>query len=159
MKQVAQLVKSNLGLEVAFTELSGWDTHAQQGNATGQLANRLDDFARSIAAFATDLGDRMADVVLVTMSEFGRTVKENGNRGTDHGHGNVIFVAGRPGQGRHRSTASGRGSRPNSAGRAATWRSRPTSERSSAKSLRPTWAPRASRASSPGSRTRARSGW
>lgn len=96
LKQVAQLIKANLGLEVAFAELGGWDTHVQQGNAVGQLANRLDDFSRSIAAFATDMGDRMADVVLVTMSEFGRAVRENGNRGTDHGHGNVMFVLGGP---------------------------------------------------------------
>jgi uncharacterized protein (DUF1501 family) len=94
LQQIAQIIKADLGLEVAFTELSGWDTHVQQGNATGQLANRLDDLARSIAAFRTDLDARMADVVLVTMSEFGRTVNENGNRGTDHGHGNVMFLLG-----------------------------------------------------------------
>jgi uncharacterized protein (DUF1501 family) len=96
LKQVAQLIKANLGLEVAFAELGGWDTHVQQGNGVGQLANRLDDFSRSITAFATDMGDGMSDVVLVTMSEFGRAVHENGNRGTDHGHGNVIFVLGGP---------------------------------------------------------------
>ena len=93
MKQIAQLVKSNLGLEVAFTELGGWDTHVQQMNA-GQLPARLDDFGKGLAAFATDMGDRMADIVLVTMSEFGRAVRENGNRGTDHGHGNVMLVMG-----------------------------------------------------------------
>jgi uncharacterized protein (DUF1501 family) len=96
MRQIAQLVKSDLGLEVAFTELGGWDTHVQQGNYQGQLATRLDDFAKGIAAFATDLGDSMADVVLLTMSEFGRAVKENGNRGTDHGHGNAMMVLGGP---------------------------------------------------------------
>ncbi|HUL74845.1 MAG TPA: DUF1501 domain-containing protein [Vicinamibacterales bacterium] len=96
MRQIAQLVKSDLGLEVAFTELSGWDTHVQQGNSTGQLANRLDDFAKGLAAFNTDLGDRMADVVVVTMSEFGRAVNENGNRGTDHGHGNAMMIFGGP---------------------------------------------------------------
>ena len=94
LKQVAQLVKADLGLEVAFTELGQWDHHTNEGAATGQIANRLDDFARGIAAFSQDLGDRMADVVLVTMSEFGRTVKENGNRGTDHGHGNAMLVLG-----------------------------------------------------------------
>ena len=94
MRQVAQIIKGDLGLEVAFTELGQWDHHANEGAATGQLANRLDDFARGIAAFNQDLGDRMADVVLVTMSEFGRTVKENGNRGTDHGHGNAMLVLG-----------------------------------------------------------------
>ncbi len=71
----------------------------QQGNSTGQLANRLDDFARALAAFNTDMGDRMADVVVVTMSEFGRAVNENGNRGTDHGHGNAMLIFGGPVQG------------------------------------------------------------
>jgi len=94
MKQIAQIIRGDLGLEVAFTELGQWDHHANEGGATGQLANRLDDFARGIAAFSRDLGDRMADVVLVTMSEFGRTVRENGNRGTDHGHGNAMLVMG-----------------------------------------------------------------
>ena len=96
MKQVAQLIKSDLGLEVAFAELGQWDHHTNEGASTGQIANRLDDFSRGIAAFARDLGDRMADVVVVTMSEFGRTVKENGNRGTDHGHGNAMLVLGGP---------------------------------------------------------------
>jgi uncharacterized protein (DUF1501 family) len=96
MKQVAQLIKSDLGLEVAFTELGQWDHHTNEGASVGQIANRLDDFARGIAAFAQDLGDRMADVVVVTMSEFGRTVKENGNRGTDHGHGNAMLILGGP---------------------------------------------------------------
>lgn len=94
MKQIAQLIKSDLGLEVAFAELGGWDTHVQQGNADGQLANRLNDFARGIAAFYADMGDAMSDVVLVTMSEFGRAVNENGNRGTDHGHGNAMMIMG-----------------------------------------------------------------
>ncbi|HEX5216573.1 MAG TPA: DUF1501 domain-containing protein [Vicinamibacterales bacterium] len=94
MRQIAQLVKADLGLEVAFTELGQWDHHANEGAAVGQIANRLDDFAGGLAAFAQDLGDRMADVVVVTMSEFGRTVKENGNRGTDHGHGNAMLILG-----------------------------------------------------------------
>jgi len=94
MQQVAQLIKADLGLEVAFTELGQWDHHASEGGATGQLANRLSDFAGGLAAFATDLGDRMADVIVVTMSEFGRTVRENGSRGTDHGHGNAMLVLG-----------------------------------------------------------------
>jgi uncharacterized protein (DUF1501 family) len=96
MRQIAQLIKSNLGLEVAFTELSGWDHHINEGNTTGQIATRLDDFARGIAAFAADMGDDLADVVLVTMSEFGRAVEENGNRGTDHGHGNAMMILGGP---------------------------------------------------------------
>ena len=94
MMQIAQIVKANLGLEVAFTELGNWDHHANEGASQGQIANRLNDFAEGIAAFAKDMGDRMADVVVVTMSEFGRTVKENGNRGTDHGHGNAMLILG-----------------------------------------------------------------
>jgi uncharacterized protein (DUF1501 family) len=94
LKQIAQLIKANVGLEVAFTDVGGWDTHAGEGGAQGQLANNLRTFAAAIAAFTKDLGARMGDVVLVTMSEFGRTVRENGNRGTDHGHGNFMFVAG-----------------------------------------------------------------
>jgi uncharacterized protein (DUF1501 family) len=94
LKQVAQLAKADLGLEVAFADVGGWDTHVNQGSAQGQLATRLDDFARSIAALIADLGDRMADTVVLTMSEFGRAVNENGNRGTDHGHGNAMMVVG-----------------------------------------------------------------
>jgi len=94
LKQIAQLIKSNVGLEIAFTDVSGWDTHAGEGGAQGQLANNLRNFSDAIAAFTKDLGSRMGDVVLVTMSEFGRTVRENGNRGTDHGHANLMLVLG-----------------------------------------------------------------
>jgi uncharacterized protein (DUF1501 family) len=94
MRQIAQIIKADLGLEVAFAELGQWDHHANEGGSTGTIANRLDDFAGGISAFAKDMGDRMADVVVVTMSEFGRTVKENGNRGTDHGHGNAMLILG-----------------------------------------------------------------
>ncbi len=94
LRQIAQLSKSDVGLEVAFADLGGWDTHVNQGAAQGQLATRLDDFSRGIAALVTDLGDRMADTVVLTMSEFGRAVNENGNRGTDHGHGNAMFIIG-----------------------------------------------------------------
>jgi len=94
LSQVAQLIKADVGLEVAFTDVGGWDTHANQGGAEGQLAQRLGGFANAIAAFTRDLGSRMQDVVLVSMSEFGRTVGENGNRGTDHGHGNAMLVVG-----------------------------------------------------------------
>lgn len=94
LAQIAQLAKSDVGLEVAFAEVGGWDTHVNQGPTQGQLATRLDDFARSIAALVTDLGDRMDDTVVLTMSEFGRAVRENGNRGTDHGHGNAMLVMG-----------------------------------------------------------------
>ncbi|HEY1236231.1 MAG TPA: DUF1501 domain-containing protein [Candidatus Binatia bacterium] len=94
LKQIARLIKAGVGLEVAFTEIEGWDTHVAEGGATGQLANRLKELGEGLAAFYQDLGDRMNDVVLVTMSEFGRTARENGNRGTDHGHANVMFVLG-----------------------------------------------------------------
>lgn len=94
MQQIAQLIKAGVGLEIAFAEANGWDTHVNQGGSRGQLANLLRDFANSIAAFTTDLGQKMDDVLLLTMSEFGRTAKENGNRGTDHGHGNAMLVMG-----------------------------------------------------------------
>jgi uncharacterized protein (DUF1501 family) len=94
LKQIARLIKADVGLEIAFAEIEGWDTHVAEGGATGQLANRLKEFGEGLAAFYQDLGDRMEDVVLVTMSEFGRTARENGNRGTDHGHANVMFVLG-----------------------------------------------------------------
>jgi uncharacterized protein (DUF1501 family) len=94
LRQIAQLVKADVGLEIAFAEAGGWDTHVNQGSSAGQLAGRLDDFSRGIAALVRDLGDRMADVVVLTMSEFGRAVAENGNRGTDHGHGNAMMIIG-----------------------------------------------------------------
>jgi uncharacterized protein (DUF1501 family) len=94
LRQIAQLVKSNVGLEIAFADIGGWDTHVNQGGVQGQLANRLDDFAQSIAALTTDLGDRMEDVVILTMSEFGRMARQNGNGGTDHGHAGSMFVIG-----------------------------------------------------------------
>lgn len=92
--QIAQLIKAGVGLEIAFTDIGGWDTHANQGNARGQLANLLQQFGAGLAALYQDLGQRMDDVVVLTMSEFGRTVRENGNRGTDHGHANAMFVMG-----------------------------------------------------------------
>jgi uncharacterized protein (DUF1501 family) len=94
LMQIAQLIKANLGVEVAFADVGGWDTHQNQGGATGQLANRLNDFASAIAALTTDLGDRMEDVVILTMSEFGRTARQNGSGGTDHGHGGAMFAIG-----------------------------------------------------------------
>src|SRR5829696_4296276 len=94
LRQIAQLVKADVGLEIAFAEAGGWDTHANQGGSAGELARRLEDFGRGIAALTRDLGDRMADVVILTMSEFGRAVAENGNRGTDHGHGNAMLIIG-----------------------------------------------------------------
>ncbi len=96
LRQLAQIIKANLGVEVAFADIGGWDHHVNEGAVQGQLANVLRDFSQSIAAFWTDLGDLGEDTVLVTMSEFGRTARENGNRGTDHGHANVMFVLGGP---------------------------------------------------------------
>ncbi|HEV7844446.1 MAG TPA: DUF1501 domain-containing protein [Pyrinomonadaceae bacterium] len=92
--QIAQLIKAGVGLEIAFTDVGGWDTHVNQGNARGQLAFRLTEFGAGIAALVADLGKLMDDVLILTMSEFGRTARENGNRGTDHGHANSMFVIG-----------------------------------------------------------------
>lgn len=94
IKQIAQLLKADLGVEAAFTDVSGWDTHQNQGSVNGQLANRLSDFSASIAAFWRDMGDDAENITLVTMSEFGRTARENGTGGTDHGHANAMFVLG-----------------------------------------------------------------
>ncbi len=94
LRQIAQLIKADVGLEVAFADLGGWDTHAAQGNEKGQLAVRLREFAEGLAALHRDLGPRMNEVVILTMSEFGRTVRENGNRGTDHGHATAMLALG-----------------------------------------------------------------
>lgn len=93
LMQLARLIKADIGVEVAFVDLDGWDHHA---NENGQLQGLLFQFSNSLAAFARDLGARMSDVVVVTMSEFGRTAAENGNQGTDHGHGGVMMVLGGP---------------------------------------------------------------
>ena len=94
LKQLAHLIKANLGVQVAFADIGGWDHHVNEGNTQGQIANVLRDFSQSLAAFWIDLGDLAEDTVVVTMSEFGRTARENRNRGTDHGHANVMFVMG-----------------------------------------------------------------
>src|SRR3984957_11535379 len=96
LRQLAQLIKANLGVQVAFADIGGWDHHVNEGSTEGQIANVLSDFSQSLAAFWTDLGDLGEDTVVITMSEFGRTARENGNRGTDHGHANVMFVLGGP---------------------------------------------------------------
>jgi uncharacterized protein (DUF1501 family) len=96
LRQIAQLIKANLGVEVAFADIGGWDHHVNEGSTQGQLANITREFSQSIAALWTDLGDLASDTVIVTMSEFGRTARENGTRGTDHGHANVMFVLGGP---------------------------------------------------------------
>jgi uncharacterized protein (DUF1501 family) len=96
MRQIAQLLKANLGVEAAFADIGGWDTHQNQGSVNGQMAGRLKEFSESLAAFWTDMGDDGGNITLVTMSEFGRTVHQNGTGGTDHGHANVMFVLGGP---------------------------------------------------------------
>jgi uncharacterized protein (DUF1501 family) len=94
--QIAQLIKANVGMRVAFLDATGWDTHVNQGASEGQLAGLLDELGAALVAFSTDLGEGMRDVVLLTMSEFGRAVQENGNSGTDHGHGTAMLVLGGP---------------------------------------------------------------
>ncbi len=94
LEEVARLIKADLGVEVAATDSTGWDTHVNQGGARGQMAMRLADLAQAITAFSQDMGDRMEHVLLLTMSEFGRRTAENGSGGTDHGHGNCNLVVG-----------------------------------------------------------------
>jgi len=94
LKQIAQLLKANLGVEAAFADIGDWDTHQAQGSTNGRLANRLKEFSETIAAFWKDMGQGAENITLVSMSEFGRTARQNGTGGTDHGHGNVMFVLG-----------------------------------------------------------------
>ena len=94
LRDIAQLIRAEVGMEVAFADVGGWDTHVNQGGGTGQLAARLRDFGDSIGAFVADLGDRMDDVAILTMSEFGRMARQNGTGGTDHGHAGAMFVIG-----------------------------------------------------------------
>src|SRR5271155_95770 len=94
LQEIAELFKADVGLEVAFLDSGGWDHHVNEGGVQGQLSNLLRDLGQGIAAFHLDMGDRMDDVMFVSMSEFGRTARENGNRGTDHGHANCMFVMG-----------------------------------------------------------------
>jgi uncharacterized protein (DUF1501 family) len=94
LKQVAQLIKADVGLEVACVDLGGWDTHENQGTLAGEFNTLLTTLSNGLAAFYHDLRDYMAGVTVVTMSEFGRRAHENGSQGTDHGHGNVMFLMG-----------------------------------------------------------------
>ncbi len=91
LQELSRLIKSDAGVEAAFAEVDGWDHHQ---NENSQLPSLLNQFSNAIAAFCQDLGDRLEDVVIVTMSEFGRTAEENGTGGTDHGHGSVMMVLG-----------------------------------------------------------------
>ena len=94
LKQIAQLIKMDVGMEVAFAESGGWDTHYNQGAVTGTFARNITDFSDSIASFWTDLGTLQDDVTLMTSTEFGRTVKQNGSNGTDHGRASCAFIIG-----------------------------------------------------------------
>jgi uncharacterized protein (DUF1501 family) len=96
LQEIARLAKADVGLEIAFAESTNWDHHVNEGGVTGQVATRLEDLSQGLAALAADLGERMSETVIITMSEFGRAVAENGNRGTDHGHGNAMMVLGGP---------------------------------------------------------------
>jgi uncharacterized protein (DUF1501 family) len=92
---VAKLIKADIGLTAAWIDLGGWDTHRQQGSTeNGDLPRRLEHLGRALAAFRADLADSFERVVVLVMSEFGRTARENGTGGTDHGHGNVMLVLG-----------------------------------------------------------------
>ncbi len=92
--RLAQLMRNNQNIQVAFVALGGWDTHANQGAGTGQLANRLAPLGLGLATLAQRLGPLFDDTTVVVMSEFGRTARENGNGGTDHGHGNAMWLLG-----------------------------------------------------------------
>ncbi len=94
LKSIAALLKADVGVEVAEADLGGWDTHAQQGPLTGELAGLMTDLAGSLAAFHLDMQARLGNVTLVVMSEFGRRADQNSSLGTDHGHGNCMFVLG-----------------------------------------------------------------
>lgn len=96
LQEIARLAKADVGLEVAFAESTNWDHHVNEGALTGQVATRLTDLAHGLAALAADLGERMSETIIMTMSEFGRSVAENGNGGTDHGHGNAMMLVGGP---------------------------------------------------------------
>src|SRR5437660_4553901 len=94
LQQIGQRLKADIGVEVLFVDCGGWDNHVNEGGVQGQLSNLLKDLGQGLGAFHQDMGDRMENIVFVTMSEFGRTAKENGNRGTDHGHANCMFIMG-----------------------------------------------------------------
>ncbi len=94
--RLARLMRNDAKVQLAFVALGGWDTHAGQGNARGQLANRLAPLGQGLAVLAERLGPLFDDTVVVVLSEFGRTARENGTRGTDHGHGNAMWLLGGP---------------------------------------------------------------
>lgn len=90
------MLRSDLGVVAAFADIGGWDHHVNEGGVERQLADRLRELGGGLAAFWEDLGDRTEDVVVVTLTEFGRTARENGDRGTDHGQGGAILLRGGP---------------------------------------------------------------
>lgn len=92
--KAAEMIRQDPKIQLLFMDVGGWDTHVNQGNAKGQLANRLEKFGQGLAALASGLGPAYRDTTILVMSEFGRTVAENGNGGTDHGHGNVAWLMG-----------------------------------------------------------------
>jgi len=94
MKQIAQIIRADMGLEAAAIDLGGWDTHAEEGGVEGYMANLLQQLAAGLSAFYTDMQDDFQRITVVTMSEFGRRLLENASHGTDHGHGNVMFLMG-----------------------------------------------------------------
>ena len=94
LADIATLIGTGSEIQVAVTDMGGWDTHINQGNHKGQLADRFHELSEALAAFARDLGPRFGDVCVACVTEFGRTVKENGTRGTDHGHGSVVTLLG-----------------------------------------------------------------
>ena len=96
LKQLARIIKAKLGMQVAFVDVGGWDHHVNEGGTQGQIADILQEFSQALSAFWIDLGDSAEHTVVVTLSEFGRSARENYNRGTDHGHGNVMFILGGP---------------------------------------------------------------
>ncbi|HJQ66984.1 MAG TPA: DUF1501 domain-containing protein, partial [Gemmatimonadales bacterium] len=94
--QIAQLIKADLGMRVACLDAIGWDTHTNEGASDGQLAGLLDELAAALMAFTIDMGERMRHIMVLTMSEFGRAVRENGSGGTDHGHATAMLAIGGP---------------------------------------------------------------
>ncbi|HYH95728.1 DUF1501 domain-containing protein [Hyalangium sp.] len=94
LQDLARLIHADVGLQLAATESGGWDTHILQGRERGPFTQRAKDLGESLAAFATDLGPRLEEVLVVVLTEFGRTARENGNRGTDHGTGGTVLLLG-----------------------------------------------------------------
>jgi uncharacterized protein (DUF1501 family) len=95
LRDVARVIKADVGLQVAAVDYGDWDMHADMGTVnSGWLKDKLSELARSLAAFATDLGGRFGDVTVVTLTEFGRSLVENGSGGVDHGHGQAVLLLG-----------------------------------------------------------------